>query len=191
MRCVLLEARRNAHTNPKKNVLLNMHVRIVLDRIISIRTIGFYWPLPNEFDTRPAVLSWCKFIKGRSGALPVIREKHAPLEFHRWDLSIPVRQGYYGITEPNSKEIIIPDLLLIPCIGFDLKNYRLGYGGGYYDRTLSMWTKMKVCPVTVGLAYEACKVNILPIEIHDHTLDWIVTEVAIYGKNNHIINTHN
>ncbi|MDU0809729.1 MAG: 5-formyltetrahydrofolate cyclo-ligase [Burkholderia sp.] len=181
MRRVLLKERRNAHIQADKNTLLDMHVRIILDRFVEVHTIGFYWPLPDEFDARKVVLSWCTEFQERRSALPVIREQNAPLEFRVWNSSTPMQKGHHQITEPNSTEIVIPDLLLIPCIGFDLQNYRLGYGNGYYDRTLNMW-RTELQPVTVGLAYESCKIDSLPVEAHDYRLDWIVTEVAIYDK---------
>jgi len=75
--------------------------------------------------------------------------------------------------------VVVPDLLLIPCVGFDLQRYRLGYGGGYYDRTLAAWPGASL-PVTVGIAYDACRVDALPAEAHDLAMDWIVTDAELY-----------
>ncbi|WP_455778053.1 5-formyltetrahydrofolate cyclo-ligase, partial [Burkholderia stabilis] len=119
---------------------------------------------------------------GRGGgraALPVIDEQHAPLAFHAWDAHTPMREGHHRIPEPASGIVVVPDLLLIPCVGFDPQRYRLGYGGGYYDRTLAAWPG-DTPPVTVGIAYEACRVDALPAEAHDLALCWIVTDGALY-----------
>jgi len=74
---------------------------------------------------------------------------------------------------------MLPELLLIPCVGFDIDGYRLGYGGGYYDRTLAAWPGSKK-PLTVGVAYEACRTHALQREAHDIALDLIVTEAGTY-----------
>ncbi|WP_042978163.1 5-formyltetrahydrofolate cyclo-ligase, partial [Burkholderia sp. AU4i] len=116
---------------------------------------------------------------GRRAALPVIGERHTPLEFHAWDTHTPMREGHHRIPEPASGIVVVPDLLLIPCVGFDPQRYRLGYGGGYYDRTLAAWPGSQP-PVTVGIAYEACRVDALPAEAHDLALGWIVTDGALY-----------
>ena len=72
---------------------------------------------------------------------------------------------------------MIPDLLFVPCVGFDADGYRLGYGGGYYDRTLAAWP-VATKPVTVGIAYEACRTEALGREAHDIPLDLIITEAG-------------
>jgi len=89
--------------------------------------------------------------------------------------------GAHRIHEPTSGEVIVPDLLFVPCVGFDADGYRLGYGGGYYDRTLCRFRADggKV-PVTVGVAYEACRTDALLREAHDIPLDAVVTDARWY-----------
>ncbi len=145
------------------------------------RSIGFYWPLSGEFDARGWVAAWLRADASRSAALPAIAERNAPLAFHRWTPDARMRQGHHGIPEPDSQERLTPDLLLVPCVGFDPEGYRLGYGGGYYDRTLAAWPGA-VRPVTIGIAYEACRIEtgVLEHEAHDLPLDAIVTDCATH-----------
>lgn len=109
-------------------------------------------------------------------ALPCVVEKDQPLIFRSWALDAPLEPGPFGTREPAaSSSELTPSLVLVPLVGFDLKGRRLGYGGGFYDRTLE---KLKQSgPLTVvGLAYEAQKLARVPAEAHDMRLDWVVTE---------------
>lgn len=151
-----------------------------LDALVSQfqpRSIGFYWPLRGEFDARAWIAAWLAADTSRRAALPAIAERHAPLVFHVWTPDAPMREGHHGIPEPVAREAIAPELLLVPCVGFDRDGYRLGYGGGYYDRTLAAWPGAAL-PVTVGVAYEACRIDdgVLAREAHDLPLDAVVTE---------------
>jgi 5,10-methenyltetrahydrofolate synthetase len=141
--------------------------------------VGFYWPLPGEFDLRAHMATWLAQNAGRRAALPVIRARHAPLEFHRWAPDAPMREGLHQIPEPVDGERLTPDLLLIPCVGFDTHGYRLGYGGGYYDRTLAAWPA-RALPVTVGIACEICRMAALPHEAHDWPMNAVVTQAGWY-----------
>lgn len=141
--------------------------------------IGFYWPLHGEFDARAHITAWLAQDTALRAALPVIRKRHAPLEFHRWTSETVMREGPHHIPEPDDAEPLIPDLLLIPCVGFDAHGYRLGYGGGYYDRTLATWPG-QVLPVTVGIAHEVCRIETLPHEAHDQAMNAVVTEAGWY-----------
>jgi 5,10-methenyltetrahydrofolate synthetase len=155
-----------------------------LDTLISQfnpHSIGFYWPLRGEFDARAWITAWLDANASRRAALPIIPERHAPLAFRAWTPEAPMREGHHRIPEPASQEAIVPDLLLVPCVGFDRDGYRLGYGGGYYDRTLAAWPGTAL-PVTVGIAYEACRIDdgVLAREAHDLPLDAVVTEAATH-----------
>ncbi|MBI0327060.1 5-formyltetrahydrofolate cyclo-ligase [Burkholderia plantarii] len=142
-------------------------------------TVGFYWPLPGEFDARPTIAEWLGDDARRRAALPVIAQPYTPLSFRTWTPDAPMRTGHHRIPEPAGGEPVVPDLLLIPCVGFDRQGFRLGYGGGYYDRTLAAWPN-DALPVTIGVAYEALALDALPRESHDRPLDWIVTECYAY-----------
>ncbi|WP_118181956.1 5-formyltetrahydrofolate cyclo-ligase [Paraburkholderia phosphatilytica] len=178
LRARLLEARFSAALEASSNESLSRQVIEVLKRFEPTR-VGFYWPLRGEFDARRAIAVWLALDPRREAALPVIPRKHEPLVFHAWSPDMPMQPGHHQIPEPTSARVVIPDLLLIPCVGFDAEGYRLGYGGGYYDRTLATWPGEKK-PVTVGIAYEACRVDALHRETHDIPLDAIITDTCSY-----------
>ncbi|RAS25305.1 5-formyltetrahydrofolate cyclo-ligase [Paraburkholderia bryophila] len=175
---MLLEARLQAASEPAYNAALGRRMLDVLKRH-DVRSVGFYWPLSGEFDARGAIALWLAAGAQRMASLPVVRERGVPLEFHAWTPDAPMKLGHHKIAEPTSGQVVIPDLLFVPCVGFDAAGYRLGYGGGYYDRTLAAWPGATQ-PLTVGVAYEACRTDALQREAHDMPLDLIVTEAGIY-----------
>jgi 5-formyltetrahydrofolate cyclo-ligase len=177
---MLLEARLQAASDPAYNSALGAHLLDALTRY-DVGSVGFYWPLAGEFDARPSITTWLAADASREASLPVVRERGVPLEFHAWSPDTPMKIGHHKIAEPTSGRVVVPDLLLVPCVGFDADGYRLGYGGGYYDRTLAAWPGAKK-PVTVGIAYEACRAPELQREAHDIPLDVIVTEAGFYPR---------
>ncbi|VBM47524.1 5-formyltetrahydrofolate cyclo-ligase [Burkholderia pseudomallei] len=178
LRETLARRRLDAQRAPRAHDALARRVLAILAQCAP-RTVGFYWPLPGEFDARDAIASWLAGDASRQAALPVIGKPRTPLEFHAWTPDAPMREGRHRIAEPAAGARLVPELLLIPCVGFDHCCFRLGYGGGYYDRTLAAWPGTTP-PVTVGVAYDACGVRELPREAHDLPLDWIVTETRLY-----------
>jgi len=180
LRAKLLAARVATAADHALNGSLAGHLGALLARI-EPACIGFYWPLRGEFDARALIASWLASDPRRSAALPVIRERHTALEFHAWMPDAPMREGHHRIPEPACDAPAVPDLLLVPCVGFDADGYRLGYGGGYYDRTLANWPGA-TAPVTVGIAYEACRIatGLLEREAHDLPLDAIVTDAGFH-----------
>ncbi|TDY24612.1 5,10-methenyltetrahydrofolate synthetase [Paraburkholderia sp. BL6665CI2N2] len=177
---MLLEARLQAASEPAHNTALARHLLDALKQY-GVHSVGFYWPLAGEFDARPAISVWLAANAQREASLPVVKERSAPLEFHAWTPTTPMRIGHHKIGEPASGRIVIPQLLFVPCVGFDSHGYRLGYGGGYYDRTLAAWPG-ETRPITVGIAYEACRTQAFLREVHDIPLDLIVTEAALYPR---------
>lgn len=109
-------------------------------------------------------------------ALPVVIAKGEPLQFRSWQAGEPLIEGNFGIeTPPETAVNVFPDVLLVPMLAFDRQGYRLGYGGGFYDRTIAKLRKLK--PVTaIGVAYAAQEMLDLPSGEHDEPLDWILTE---------------
>jgi len=177
---MLLEARLQAASEPAHNAALG---RRILDTLkhYGVNSVGFYWPLAGEFDARAAISIWLAAGGQREASLPIIKERGVPLEFHAWTPDTPMKIGHHRIAEPTSGRVVVPELLFVPCVGFDAEGYRLGYGGGYYDRTLAAWPGAKR-PVTVGIAYEACRTQALQREVHDIPLDLIVTEAGLYPQ---------
>ena len=136
--------------------------------------VAGYWPFREEADPRP--LMQVLAAKGHPLGLPRIARRTAPLEFRRWIEGDPMRKNFYEIAEPLAgAEIVKPSILLLPMLAFDAAGYRLGYGGGYYDRTLKkLRAERKV--VAIGIAYAGQEVPGLPRREHDEPLDAIVTE---------------
>ncbi|HVW49721.1 MULTISPECIES: 5-formyltetrahydrofolate cyclo-ligase [unclassified Trinickia] len=175
----LLQARSEAAAAGGADPLLAAHLRAALARYAP-HTVGFYWPLDGEFDARTIVAEWLAQDVRRQAALPVVAMKGYALEFHAWTPDAPMRVGHHRIPEPEQAQSILPDLLLVPCVGFDDDGFRLGYGGGYYDRTLAAWPDIAK-PVTLGIAYEACR-TALPREPHDIALDAVVTDAGLFAS---------
>lgn len=134
--------------------------------------ISGYWPLHGEFDVRPVFLSLGK--AGFTLALPVIETAKAPLIFRRY---VPgdtlLKDTKHDIYEPlSSAQILVPEVLLVPLVAFDRNGFRLGLGGGYYDRTLAGMSKR----ITIGVGYADAEVEKIPNEAHDVKMDYILTE---------------
>lgn len=138
--------------------------------------IGAYWPIKGEFDALPALYRWTETDSQRIIGLPVILRETKQLRFHAWWPGCPMEEDAYGIPKPKDTPQFEPQLLLVPCVGYGPRGYRLGYGGGFYDRTLA---ELRPKPVTVGLAYSHGHVPWLQPEPHDVPLDVIVTEEGV------------
>jgi 5,10-methenyltetrahydrofolate synthetase len=177
LRRTLSGARRDAASQPAANAALEARLRGLLERLAP-RTVGFYWPLPGEFDARRRARVGRRRPRPPRRAAGDRREAHAARVPCMGCAHADARRASPD-SEPASGIAVVPDLLLIPCVGFDLQRYRLGYGGGYYDRTLAAWPG-DTLPVTVGIAYDACRVDALPAEAHDLAMGWIVTDRALY-----------
>lgn len=136
--------------------------------------VAFYWPLPGEPDLRPFVKALIR--RGASAALAVIVRKERPLEFWHWDESTMMETGgIWNIPSPAEREVIVPDVILVPVVGFDEIGHRLGHGGGYYDRTLAM---LDPSPLRVGVGYELGRIETIQPQQHDVPMDAIVTELG-------------
>jgi 5-formyltetrahydrofolate cyclo-ligase len=140
------------------------------------RTIGAYWPIKGEFDALPALYRWCEAGEDRRIGLPVINRETKQLTFHVWYPGCPMEEDAYGIPKPKDTEAFHPELLLVPCVGFGPGGVRLGYGGGFYDRTLAA---LEPQPVTAGLAYAHGLVPWLKAESHDVPLAAMLTENGV------------
>jgi 5-formyltetrahydrofolate cyclo-ligase len=175
------EAQGSQADRPVRDAALAQRLSGVIGGYPEVLCIGFYWPVAAEFDARNVLAAWLALDPSRHAALPVVVEPRAPLVFHAWSPDAAMKEGRYRIPVPHDERLVAPDLLLVPCVGFDDARYRLGYGGGYYDRTLDAWPTAKK-PVTVGVAFEAgrCGAGSIPHEAHDVPLDVIVTEAQTY-----------
>lgn len=137
--------------------------------------VGLYWPFKGEFDPRPAVRYLRKF--GTRAALPVVVQKAAPLQFREWWPGAQMTTGVFDLPVPDGTEVVKADALLIPLVGFDSQGYRLGYGGGYFDRTLAA---SRPQPLKIGLAFELSWIPTIQPQRHDVPMDFIVTEAGVH-----------
>jgi len=136
--------------------------------------VSAYWPLEEEFDPRPLFTALHR--RGHPIGLPVILGKGQPLLFRRWEPATELVRGSFRVmTPPPTAPEIVPQLLLVPLLAFDCAGYRLGYGGGFYDRTIA---KLRAAgeALAVGVTFAALEVPVVPRDDTDQPLDWIVTE---------------
>lgn len=141
-------------------------------RLRQVGSIGVYWPLAGEPDLRATYAELAK--AGVQLCLPVVMERDAPLSFVEWTPGEPMIPDEMGVQVPAELRFVSrPPALLIPCLGFNEEGYRLGYGGGYYDRTLEQVPR----PHTLGIAYSNQRA-VFPHAPHDVALDVIVTEAT-------------
>lgn len=133
-----------------------------------------YWPMRGEADPRPAMT----FHPGPL-CLPVVPGKAVPLLFRSWDASHPLEPGAYGTSQPpESAPVVTPEILIVPLAAFDRAGNRLGYGGGYYDRTLQLLRESGRV-TAIGLAFASQELPAIPAEPFDQLLDLIVTDRQI------------
>jgi 5,10-methenyltetrahydrofolate synthetase len=138
-------------------------------------TLGLYWPIQGEFDLRQWAERLC-VRRRHTLALPVVVRKQAPLEYWKWQPGDPMARGFWGIMVPKQGQPVIPDVVIAPLVGF-CGFYRLGHGGGYFDRTLA---SMRPKPLAIGVGTEASRVEGFVPQPHDIPMDVIVTEAAAY-----------
>jgi 5,10-methenyltetrahydrofolate synthetase len=138
--------------------------------------VAFCWPYRGEFDARFAVRRWRD--AGATAALPEVLAKGTPMQFRKWWPGAPMHPGVYDIPVPDGTEIVLPDVAIVPMNGFDHCGYRLGYGGGFFDRTLA---HAKRRPVAVGVSYDALRLDTIFPQPHDIAMDFVVTEQGVYA----------
>ncbi len=136
---------------------------------------AFCWPIKHEPDVRAIIDEWAA--QGTRAALPVVVAEATPLAFREWTANSRLEADRYGIPTPVDGDWLQPELILLPLNGFDAAGYRLGYGGGYFDRTLAAMTPR---PLTVGVGFEINRLASIRPEPHDQCLDWIVTEAGAF-----------
>jgi len=151
------------------------HLRANFPELANQR-VGFCWPVNNEPDLRPLLLSWLADSRGCSALLPVVVDSNAPLAFRAWNPETPMHEDRYGIPTPSTGEFLRPEALLIPVNAVDAAGYRLGYGGGFFDRTLAALDPRPLC---IGVGFELCRVDSIRPQPHDMRLNAMVTEAGV------------
>jgi 5-formyltetrahydrofolate cyclo-ligase len=136
--------------------------------------LGVYWPFQAEFDPRP-LIDWL-IARGSSVALPAVVDRKGPLEYRAWRPGEALVDGVWDIPIPEKRETVIPQAVLAPLVGFDPDCYRLGYGGGYFDRTLAALAPR---PSAIGVGFELSQLETIHPQDFDIPMDVIVTEARL------------
>ncbi len=137
--------------------------------------VSGYWPVRDEIDPRPLMRRLIE--RAHACLLPVVRTRREPLIFRVWSPGMVLEPNAFGIPEPPEEAPkALPEVLLVPLLAFDNAGYRLGYGGGYYDRTIAGLRRRRRETLAVGLAYGGQEVEVLPRTHGDERLDWVVSE---------------
>ncbi|WP_424193530.1 5-formyltetrahydrofolate cyclo-ligase [Ampullimonas aquatilis] len=140
--------------------------------------VGAYWPFRNEPDVLPLLQQLHE--QGYVIGLPSVGHPDDAMQFLRWQPGCAMHKDRFGIATPICDEIIMPDCLLIPCVAADRQGYRLGYGAGFYDRTLAQLHHHSPQPIhTVGLVFDDALLDQLPHESHDQPLNALVTQSVL------------
>jgi 5,10-methenyltetrahydrofolate synthetase len=174
-----LLALRMAHSAQERAVRAE-RITAALDRLLVDRpaaTVSFYWPFRGEFDLRSWIAS--RLASGARAALPVVVEKRQPMIFRRWSPGCRMERGIWNIPVPSDGPELIPDVVIAPLVGFDPDKFRLGYGGGYFDRTLA---SLPAKPLVVGIGLASTRLETIHPQDWDIPMDAIITEESPFGE---------
>jgi 5-formyltetrahydrofolate cyclo-ligase len=154
---------------------LGERIETGLRSLIATRSgpLGVYWPFRAEFDPRP-LIDWA-VSEGRTVALPVVVDKKGPLEYRAWRPGEALVDGVWNIPVPEKRDLVTPAIVLAPLVGFDAACYRLGYGGGYFDRTLAA---LRPPAVAIGIGFAVQELATIHPQPFDVPMDLIVTEAG-------------
>ena len=142
------------------------------------RVVSGYWPIKGELDLRPWMTSLHE--QGAVLALPVVETPGTPLVFRRWSPGLKMERGHWNIpVPPASSERLTPEICLAPLVGWDAKGYRLGYGGGYFDRTLAALSPK---PFVIGVGLQSARLDTIAPQPHDVPLAAVVTEAGVQAE---------
>jgi 5-formyltetrahydrofolate cyclo-ligase len=174
-------ARRRSWAGPEEHARASLAAR---DRLLAEvplpagAAVSGFWPMAEEIDTRPALLALAE--RGHVIGLPIVVKAGLPLVFRRWRPGDTLVEGGFGVMIPSpDKEEVVPDVALTPLLAFDRRGYRLGYGGGFYDRTLAKLRATRGV-LAVGFAFAAQQVEALPTDAYDQPLDWLATDRFVW-----------
>ena len=155
----------------------HIHIKTLLEDIGKCK-IGSYFPFRNEISTK--LIHELLFSLEFEISLPCVNDEDQNLIFRNWKTNDDLVKNKYSILQPKDDAIEdYPVMIIVPLVGFSMSGYRLGYGGGYYDRFIDAKNKSGKI-ITVGFGYTFQEVNDLPIESHDQKLNWILTEKYLY-----------
>ncbi len=177
-----LLARRLATTSAERGGIRDAVARHLINEVPTLKDacIGFYWPFRAELNLTGLVRDL--YAAGARTALPVVVERKHPVEFWNWTPESEMRPGIWDIPVPVHRDPVSPTILLVPLLGFDADGYRLGNGGGYYDRTLAGFTER---PLALGVGYAHGRLNTIHPQPHDIPMDAIITEDGVTWHHRH------
>lgn len=194
-------------THARLSLEIERHLDALLDAI-NPRVLAFCWPFRAEFDARNLVAA--RLPRGLRACLPVVMDSDSPLEFREWTPHSEMIEDRYGIHIPARGDVLRPDAILMPLNGFDEAGYRLGYGGGYFDRSLAALSsqspgrpKIDLAPsgngvahgadpgvpqlprpLAIGVGFELARLDSIRPQAHDLPMDFIVTEAGAFAVAN-------
>lgn len=176
LRATLIQQRRKIPANLRRSLEARI-VGQIEDHAgdLAGETLGFYWPIDGEADLRD--LAYRLIDQGTAAALPVVVKAGHPLEFRAWLPHSKLRPGVWNIPIPKDRNVVVPTLLFVPLLGFDRAGYRLGYGGGYYDRTVAALSPR---PRLIGIGFELSRLPTINPQDHDVPMDMIITEAGAH-----------
>lgn len=164
-----------AATRAHLTAALTSHLQPLVERLAP-RSLGFCWPYRAEPDLRGFVAGWLAADPARTAALPVVLDRGKAMVFRRWHPEVVLSEDRYGIPVPPEGEEVVPDVVLVPLNAFDPAGFRIGYGGGYFDRTLAVMDS-----VAVGVGFELGRVDSVRPQTHDKPMRWTVTEAGAWS----------
>lgn len=170
-----------ANTGARPDMATDQLVKALRDVIVNDTTgpIAGYMPIRTEIDPIPAMTALCD--SGHEICVPVVGEAGLPLRFRIWSPEATMIPGPFGAQVPERGAWVDPIVLIVPLVAFTLSCQRLGYGGGFYDRTLARLRQARTTRA-IGFAYDGQRDDDLPIGEFDEPLDMIVTERRIYRR---------
>ena len=191
LRLIAKNNRAKINTINSQNCLTENHINNCLDKVLfnkrDIKYVSLYYPMHNEISPF-GFIKYFNLNKFKL-TLPVVKAQSRSLLFKEWDLKDKLKRGKLGNLEPfyNASDFL-PQLIIVPMLMFDKNLNRLGYGGGYYDKSINElkkhFTREKKDFVTIGLAYSLQETKSIPHEAHDEQLDFIITEKKLLSKIN-------
>lgn len=144
---------------------------------LAAATVAFCWPMRGEYDARPLAATLREH--GAVTALPVVVAPRQPLIFREWHEGVALATGPLGIPYPVSSDLVVPTVMVVPMNGWDGAGHRLGYGAGFFDRTLASPPRPAIA---IGVTYELARMETIRPQSWDIPMDWVVTERGVYRR---------
>ncbi|HUK05319.1 MAG TPA: 5-formyltetrahydrofolate cyclo-ligase [Burkholderiales bacterium] len=175
-RLIAARAALDAATLEAHRLRMDAHLERAFPGLASSK-LAFCWPIKGEYDARHLARTLRE--RGALTALPVVVAPRQPLVFREWHPGVRLAKGPLDIPYPADSAEVVPNAVLLPMNGWDPAGYRLGYGGGFFDRTLAALAKR---PAVIGVTYEIARIETIHPQSWDIPVDWVVTERGVYRR---------